>query len=219
MRREFDGISGEVEGNVTSSGTGPVGGTNTRLRLDGSSRTVGTITFSADAGSFSFPVDTEDELHTLYLDVYATTCDEAYGLWTLAIEQQFAESGFSSSIDGWWMAIRDNERVHDHLRELIDRVRDATGPAPPSFADSPTPIFASAAELFWHFEAFVADFRSWSPQRVAHALDWADVLINELRNLTDCDRRLFGEGGVEIYFDLLTHVVQELIVLRRDGRI
>src|SRR5690606_15952788 len=96
------------------------------------------------------------------------------------------------------------------IDELLDKAVMG-GDDMPDF-DSQSPLMNKVAEILWRYNDFVDDYPDWAISDVVNAMGWAEMLINELRNLTACDIRLFGDDHVEIFTNGLTLMIQQLVM-------
>lgn len=196
----------DVIGDLAYSGGGAVTGDNKRLILNGQARTVGTVVVTSSVGSLSMSVDNPSTIPELYLVVRATTCDEAYGEWAYTVEAAFEDEGFSGSFDGFWLGWRETGDVKDHVQELL-----AAAAMGAELPESPSELLYLVSALLSEYNAFVDTFPNWSVDQVFDLLERTEFLLNELRNLSECDKKLFGEDAVEEYVNGLTFVIQNLI--------
>lgn len=203
-------IDGTVIGTLTYTGGGAVSGDNRMLVLNGSSRTVGSVVVSAQGQSLGFPVDNESTIPTLYVEITATTCDEAYGEWAYAVEAAFEDEGFTVSLDGYWVGFRGSDFVADDVEGLLDAAGMSGPDADP--IESQSPLLGASAALLREYNQFVDRFPNWSTGDVIDMMERAELLLNGLRNLSDCDKRLFGEENVETFLNGLTFLIQNLII-------
>ncbi|MDX1691083.1 MAG: hypothetical protein R3290_08690 [Acidimicrobiia bacterium] len=203
----IEGRNIEAVGDLTFDGSGPVSGTNSRLVLDGSTHTTGTARVTAGGREVSYPVDNTTPIPTLEVDVRATTCNEAYGDWAFAIEQEFEEQGFRVDFDGFFMAFRETEEINENMSELLEAAR-GEGELP----ETQSPLLQMSAELLQEYNAFTDQYPNWQTDQVLDLLDRTERLLNLLRNLDECEQRLFGPDNVEIFVNGLTFVIQNLAI-------
>lgn len=109
-------VSGQqatIDADLLFSGSGTIGGSPEILLLDGSSRSTGSATVSASQGSFTNPVDNESVVPNLQVKIQHAQCDEAYGDWVWALEQEFENQGFRAELEGrlWQFAMRPRCRI------------------------------------------------------------------------------------------------------------
>jgi hypothetical protein len=196
-------------GRLSFTGNGTVGGTNSQLTLTGSSTTTGNVVASTAAGSFGIPVDGTNPLPTLRLDIAAVSCDEAYGEWAYTVVQAFEGEGFTADFGGYWHAIRETEEVNQSVANLVDATY-AGGEGGELVGDSP--LLRTTAAIVREYNNFVDAFPGWTLEQVLDIATRTESLLAAVRNLTDCDKRLFGEDNIEVFVNALTFVLQGLII-------
>lgn len=191
---------------LTFAGGGPIGGTNEQLVLSGNSSTTGQVRVDVAGAARSMPIDDSNAVSPIALEVESTTCDEAYGRWAYAVEQEFDTLGWDASFDGYWFGYRQSAEVTDGIDQLLDAATvdgaDVTSRAK---------ILELAASLLQEYNSFVgAD--SWTFDQVASLGARTEAVLTTLRNLSECDRRLYGPDNVERFINGLTFVIQNLII-------
>jgi hypothetical protein len=207
-----EGQSFEATGTLGFTGGGNVGGNNSRLTLTGSTDTRGTVVADTPAGSISIPISGTETLPTLRLDVAAVSCDEAYGEWAYTLEQAFEGEGFTASFGGYWQAIRGSDEINDNIRALVEAVFVHARSGDGGELASPSPLLRMSAAILQEYNAFIDEFPGWSLDRVLDIARRTEALLAGVRNLTECDKRLFGEDSVETFFNGLTFILQGLII-------
>jgi len=205
------GVSADARATYSFTGSGSVTGTSSELTLDGSSRTVGTLKTSAAGSSISEPIDNTTTIPTLHMTVQATTCDEAYGDWTFAVDAAFQGEGFTPSIDGYWMALRNTEEAKAGAAALLDQAAMEVPTEAPDEV-SASPLLQESAILLHTYNDYVSMWSDVTMDQTMTMLTEAQNLLNAFRNLSSCDKRLYGADNVEQYFDGLTFVIQNLIL-------
>ncbi len=203
----ISGQDAQINADLAFSGVGTIGGSPEILQLDGSSRSTGSVTISASEGSYTAPVDNESVVPTLQAKIQHAQCDEAYGDWVWALEQEFGNQGFRAELGGSFMAVRNETDVQDQLYQLAQSFFEGQ---PPEEGDSP--LFNMLGEYLSNINAFIDQYPDWSMDTVMNNLSWAEFFINELRNLQPCDEKFFGEDNVEYFITALTFQVQQLII-------
>jgi hypothetical protein len=203
----FQGHQAHLNGDLTFSGPGTVGGDSQVLTLDGTSHTVGTVTASSGQGSASFPVDTQDTIPTMKVTIQFAECDEAYGNFVWAVEQAFQGIGFSTDLQGSLMLERDTKPIQEQMKQLEGIF--AGGPAPES---TNSPLFDAIAHYVADVNALTEAWPNWSMDQVMDDLAKAEEFLNTLRNLRPCVKRFVGEDNVEYFAQALTFQIQQLII-------
>lgn len=207
-----EGQSIDATADVSMSGGGSVSGNNTQLTLEGTSTNTGTMTGTVAGRSMTMPINNTQPTSPMTVSVRSTVCDEAYGDWEYTVEAGFRGEGWATaSFSGHWLGYRDTAGVQEHLDDLLDQAAMG-GDDMPDFSSSGTPLMAKTAELLWRYNDFVDDYPNWAIGDVINAMEWAELLINELRNLTECDLKMFGEDQVEIFTNGLTLMIQQLVM-------
>lgn len=212
-------ISGNVQGqrltatgDLTFAGGGAVSGTNEVLQLRGSTATTGSVNVEvAGVGSRSMSISNSNPVPPLTVEVAASTCDEAYGQWVYTVEQEFAEQGFSPSFDGYWLGFRQTDDIENNIGDLLDSIND-----PSAEGESQSPLMVAAAQLLGEYNAFV-DAQPWTLPAVLGLGERTEQILNILRNLTDCEKRLYGEDNVETFVNGLTFIIQNLAIGSASG--
>jgi hypothetical protein len=210
-------ISGKVAGrkvrgtaDIAFSGGGKLGGTNESLRLTGSSRQTGDLTLKGAGGSVSYDVSQRSKVPRLKLPVSAATCSEAYGEWAYTLKQAIERQGFKASMAGYWLGFRDTEEAQAQAGRLLEASHQQ-GPEAQAL-DSSSELLTLAAGLLRRYNDFVDRFPDWTIDEVSVLFGETEAVLNVLRNLTECERRLFGEDNVEQFFNGLTFILQNLIL-------
>lgn len=205
------GQSISATGFINFSGNGAITGTNSLLTLNGSSTTSGSVVATVSGRSVAFPVDGTNTLPALQLEIAATTCDEAYGEWAYSVVQGFEGAGFEADFGGYWHALRGSAEVTANIASLFDAIEIADAGGTPDL-ESQSPLLLMSAQILAEYNAFVDTFPGWTLSQVLDIAARTEALLAKIRNLTECDRRLFGDDNVELFVDGLTFLLQGLII-------
>jgi hypothetical protein len=188
-------ISHSADGNVTGDRQGLILGTP-------SISSVGSMIATTPAGSRTIPVDSQDTLETLEFTTLAQVCDVVTGDWILSWNSQLAGASFSPTFRGDWTARRfqlDDQNAPDadllpRLTQINEDIRNAL--AVPSQIDE-VPILP--LDILWGLIEDVVQ------------------LVNELNNLSPCDRALLGPDQVQQYITDLTAALTTLVTVYLDN--
>ncbi len=195
----------ELEIDVEFDGSGPLTGTGREIDASGTVATRGTLSSS---GGPSIPVRTTDPI-SFRMDVGSLICDEAYGEWVRSVEMEFRDIGYQTiDFDGFWLAFRQTEGTQEEIAKLADTF---LGPAE-GVAVTRSPMLNLAAQTVREFNDFVDEFPDWDVDRVMDMLARAEELLAQLRNLSECDLKLFGADNVEVFVNGLTFAIQQLAI-------
>jgi hypothetical protein len=195
------GPQGNFGIDITFTGAGPVGGSDTELILTGTSTTVG-----------PFGIGNTGPIPPQTVTIGAVTCNEAYGEWAYTVEQYFEDEGFNASFTGWWVGVREVEDVQGEVEDILDAFENSFDGTPNEFFTR-SPMLGMSAVMLSEFNGFVDDYPDgWTSDRVLDMMARTEALLNAWRNLTECDKKLFGEDNVETFLNGLTIIVQGLIV-------
>ncbi|HUG48043.1 MAG TPA: hypothetical protein VMP67_06485 [Candidatus Limnocylindria bacterium] len=214
MHGEGAGVTGEVRGEFAYIGSGSVSGTNRRLVLTGSTKTTGMFNIEGQGHTQQYPVNNTSAIPTLYLNVAAVICDEAYGDWAYTIEVALAEQGFNTSVSGWWKGWRETEGVRNSAEELR-RLATETGAGAPGI-ESESPLIELAANVIRRYNELADGLREATIEQVFSVMSDAENVLNMLRNLSECDEQLIGEDNVEKYINAMTFIIQGLVIGGQD---
>lgn len=202
-----EGRQARIDADLAFSGPGTVSGTPEELMLNGTTHNTGTVTASTSQGSFTTSVDSQSEIPTLQVKVTHAICDEAYGDWVWAIEQEFEEEGFSADLSGAFMVVRGGSEIQDQLRQLSESILGEEAPE-----ETRSPLFEMITEYLKFANDLVDAWPNWNMDLVMDTLSWGEKFLNQLRNLRPCDKRFFGEDLVEHFANGLTFHIQQLII-------
>ena len=210
---ELQGLVEELDveafADVAYSGGGQISGTNAELVLDGTVDTAGTVVATTPGGEVERSISNTNQISTLRMAIRAALCDEAYGDWALPVQAAFEGAGFEASIDGFWIGFRETEGMVAETDRLLEAA-GFTGPnAPP--LESRSEVLGLSAVLLSDYNNFVERFPNWTMEEIFELLERSEALLNEIRNLSECDRRLYGEDNIEDFISGLTFVIQDLI--------
>jgi hypothetical protein len=195
------GAQGNFGIDITFTGAGPVAGSDTELTLTGTSTTVG-----------PFGIGNTAPIPPQTVTIGAVTCNEAYGEWAYTVEQYFEDEGFDASFTGWWVGVREVEVVRGEVEDILDAFA-ASYEGTPTGLTARSPMLGMSAAMLSEFNGFVDDYPAgWTTDRVLDMMARTEELLNAWRNLTECDKKLFGEDTVETFLNGLTLIVQSLIV-------
>lgn len=185
------------------SGGGSMSGDGINLAVAGSTTTTGVVTLTAAGRTFTEPVANSSTAPTIDIVVDTTFCNEAYGNWTMSFNETLEDYTWQPTFQGSWVAVRQVEAFGE-LDVLAQN----------GYVEGLTEII---------FE-FLAGFSPGSPNRkfvgFTTISDWSEIndllvraeaLINELRNLTPCNRELIGDESVEFWLQILTEGINALI--------
>ncbi|HEC11056.1 MAG TPA: hypothetical protein ENI86_16060 [Acidimicrobiales bacterium] len=143
------------------------------------------------------------------MDVGSLVCDEAYGTWVRSVEMEFRDIGYQTiGFDGFWLAFRQTGETQESIQRLADTF---LGPDYDGSA-SLSPLLDLAAQTIREYNDFVDEFPNWDVGRVMDIMSRAEALLAALRNLSDCDLKLFGADNVELFVNGLTHAMQQLMI-------
>ena len=189
---EAEGVTGTINW-TDHSAEGSVTGDRQRLSMGSTSiRSTGHFDL---AGSGSYPISASDPFGPIELQVEGRLCDDAWGVWIMSWNSILEGEGYTPTFDGEWYAVRQSDEFStgrfDEIAAEVFRVNDALSEALESSSTvDGVPII---------------------PYDVAWGLvDEAVALINELRNLSLCDRALLGDR-VDKYIYVLTSNVSKVI--------
>ncbi len=197
------GSSARIE--VGFEGSGDLTGTGREIDGNGTVATRGTL---SGPGGVSIPVSTTDPI-SFRMDVGSLVCDEAYGTWVRSVEMEFRDIGYQTiGFDGFWLAFRQTDETQESIRRLADTF---LGPGYDGSA-SLSPLLDLAAQTIREYNDFVDEFPNWDVGRVMDIMSRAEALLAALRNLSDCDLKLFGADNVELFVNGLTHAMQQLMI-------
>lgn len=181
----------------THRALGSIEGDRTSLRL-------GATTISSNGNLNidligSQPIDSTDSIGPLDLNVVRVLCDDVSGDWELSWNTTIAAGGFAPTFLGSWAARRlpfpddpNRERVEEILPELYG-VSDALVAA---LDTNPSQIDGVPILPF---------------DEIWGLLERAIALVNELNNLSACDRALLGEDAVAEFINWLTDQIRVLV--------
>ena len=218
IQGESQGQPIEVLAQLTYGGGGAVSGSATTLILNGSTTTTGTIEATAGGSSLTIPHEGDPEpLPTLSMPVFEF-CDEAYGDWEVVVVEEFEEAGFAQTgqlfgpVRGVFVATRDREAG---FSELAAQVLADAGYAPNEqfvTADIEMPeVLLMRRTLMDDIADLLGRFPDWTFESVAFTIDQANAVLNELRNLSECEQLAIGADNVQRWMNEITFLVNQLV--------
>ena len=203
----FRGRKVKGRADLALKGGGKVRGSGKKLRLNGSSRHEGDLVLTSPQGSVAFDVSQNSKIPTLRMPVIATTCDEAYGEWAYTLKQALDEQGLKGSVTGTWLAFRDTSEFRAKAKALRDSVKGGNVDT-----DLDSSLLVIATELIISYNQLARRYPDWPADEVSDLFKETESILNALRNLSECERTLVGEGTLERYVNALTGALQNLIV-------
>lgn len=187
---------------ATYTGSGEVTGDRTRVEADAVVTQDGTV---RTASGVNVPADSTDELPSkIAAEVTTAFCNEVYGDWVFSWEQTLQSVGWNPSFDGEWVAVRQSaefeEQIEDsQVQELTTDIAEATdrwnNNLMPELRDRDHSLPFSDGE--------------WNS--MIGLIEELERIQNRLRNLTPCDREIFGEDQVEYWLHLMERGVLAVI--------
>ncbi len=185
---------------ATYSGTGPIIGNATSFDVVMLVEQKGTFWVEGSA----YAANISDELFIPnFVKVRRAFCNEVYGDWTAAWEAKFEEYYWTPNFDGNWVAVRqtpefetgiDDGQEPDELVRGLNQVLDDWD--------------ALSAELFGGDWGAPLGADEWG--RIATILDRLDAWLNQIRNLTPCEKTNFAAGQLEYFETSLRDAIASL---------
>lgn len=197
---EITAAEGALDLDLTFLGSGPVAGTGLDLILTGSATT-----------SAEFGIGNTADIPPQIVKIGAVTCNEAYGEWAYTIERFFESEGYDAAFTGFFIGLREVEDVQDDIDDLVFEF-SLDSNSRPETVSTQSPLVDMTSAMISEYNAFTDDYpEGWSTSRVIDMMARTEALLNEWRNLTECDELLFGPENVETFVNGLTFVMQSLI--------
>ena len=184
-----------------------IDGDRQRLSFDGNMTTTGSINANVDGNTFTQAASSIDPIGPIELVVTDRFCNEASGEWILSWNTQLDEAGYTPTFGGEWVAVRQeaefSEATEGELMELLEEL----GELERSAIELVTGVLDAEPGSS---VAAVGDPYDFFAGLYTLGTELVDAL-NRLRNLTPCDREVFGPDQVEQwdlrFSQLLTSVV------------
>ncbi len=203
----------EAVGLLRYSGGGPIGGDESVLVATGSATTTGVVQ------PMGLAIDNTSELPPLGINI-EVFCNEMWGTWDVTVGDAFEDAGFDTTMDGTLVGhvrfegFSDEalEELNDHgfSMDILNRWSGDYSLVDRVEFDLVT-VQAHFAALAAAGERLVATYPNWSGPDAYAVVDQIHVLLNVLRNLSDCARTALGEDTVEMWTDSLHGVLRRLI--------
>lgn len=173
---------------ATYTGSGEVTGDRTRVEANAVVTQDGTVRTSTGG---AIAADSTDELPSkIGAEVTTAFCNEVYGDWVFSWEQTLQSVGWNPSFDGEWVAVRQTadfeEQVEDsQVQELTTEIAEARS----RWNSTLLPELQARDHSLPYSDA------EWNS--MIGLIEELESIQNRLRNLTPCDREIFGEDQVE----------------------
>jgi hypothetical protein len=179
-----EGVTATIEWS-NQSAEGQMTGDRQRLAL-GTTR----IRSSGEASSSGFrqPIQSTDPLGPIDLRVAGRLCDDAWGEWIMSWNTMLEGQGYSPTFDGQWHAVRQTDEFSaSRMREIAGKVFEVNNRV--------SDLLEQASRIG------TVSILPWDV--VWGLISEVVELLNELRNLSLCDRALLGDR-LETYINVLT---------------
>ena len=212
---------GFVDWNIAASG-GFEGDASVPVHA-GTVDSSGTFTVTVPQGTSSGPVGPHTQEMAFEVRLDSTTCNEAYGDFSISLAEIMQQQGLTTAFEGPWVAYRNSQEVIDAVDSWREEMRGITNDG------AVAPGGEAVPEIVLLFGQLLAEFNAWVDEyqasvsgadnealwlRTTDLINDQAVFLARLRNLSECDAELIDPELLEKFDTLIkTAMLTEIKVL------